>query len=114
MSINVSMSLFYVKKKLHAENIYRWNDVWNSLRNNTGGGSGGVGGRDETSLVMSTVCPLCLQVLYPQIQLTADWKYSRKKKFQKVPKSKSWICHIGNYLNSIYIVSGIISELEMT
>ena len=35
------------------------------------------------------------------------------KKFQKVPKSKSCICLLtGNYLHSIYIVLGIISNVE--
>ena len=31
--------------------------------------------------------------MHPQIQETADWKYSEKKKSQKVLKSKTWICH---------------------
>lgn len=40
-------------KKLHTENIYRWN-VWGFLQNNTGKECGGVWGRDETSLVISS------------------------------------------------------------
>lgn len=36
------------------------------------------------------------------------------KSFQKVPKSKTCICCVpGNHLQSIYIASGIISNLEM-
>ena len=37
----------------------------------------------------------------------------KKKKFQKVPKSKISIYHSSNYLHSIYIVLGIISNLEV-
>ena len=43
-----------------------------------------------------------------------------EKKFQKVPKSKTWIFRISNYLHwtynclhNIYIVLGITSNLEM-
>ena len=40
-----------------------------------------------------------------QIQQAKDWKYSRGKKFHKVPKSKTWICPLtGNHLHSTYIV----------
>ena len=35
------------------------------------------------------------------------------KFFQKVPKSKTWICHASNYLHSIHIVLSIIRNLEM-
>ena len=37
-------------------------------------------------------------------QPTADQKYSGKNKFQKVPKSKTQICHTGNNFHSPYIV----------
>ena len=41
----------------------------------------------------NTVGPPDPWVPYPQIQPNMDWKYSEKK-FQKVPKSKTWICHM--------------------
>ena len=38
----------------------------------------------------------------------------QKKKFQKILKSKTWICLApGNYLHIIYTVLSIISNLEM-
>ena len=44
-----------------------------------------------------------LWVLHPQIHLRADWKYSGKK-FQKVPKNKTWIfLSTSNYLHIIWI-----------
>ena len=46
-----------------------------------------------------------------QIQPTTDGKYLGKK-FQKVTKSKT-LSRAGNYLYSIYIVLGIINNLEM-
>ena len=56
------------------------------------------------------------------IQLMVDGKYlkKKKKKFQKVPKYKikshhtrNYLHGIYNYLDSIYIVLGITSNLEM-
>ena len=44
------------------------------------------------------------------VNSTAGWKYL---KFLKVPKSKIWTCHTLAHLHSIYIVSGIISNLEI-
>ena len=44
--------------------------------------------------------PLHLQVPHPQIQPNLNWKYIFFK-FQKFPKSKTWVCHI---LATIYIV----------
>ena len=51
-----------------------------------------------------------LQVLYPWIQPTTNWKYS-KKNFRKFQKAK--LEFASNYLHSIYILLGIISYLEM-
>ena len=41
-------------------------------------------------------------------------KILRKKKLQKVPQCKIWICCSGNYFYSICFVLGIISNLDMT
>ena len=38
------------------------------------------------------ISSLCAWVLSPQIRPATDQKYLEKKKFQKVPKSKLWIC----------------------
>ena len=59
-------------------------------------------------------------VPHRQIQPNADSKYLQKE-FQKVPKSKTWICCMQAtmfiifilYLHSIYLVLGTISNLEM-
>lgn len=50
---------------------------------------------------------------YPLIQLTTNQKYLDKK-FQKDPKGEICICFApGSYLHSVYIVFGIINNLEM-
>ena len=52
-------------------------------------------------------------VPHPLIQPRVGWKYSGKKNFHKVSKSKTWIC---NTLATIYIaltLLDIISDLEM-
>ena len=56
------------------------------------------------------VSPPYPQVLHPWIQPTMDQIYSKKssKKFQKAT-----LPHTSNYLHSIYIVLGIINDLEM-
>ena len=53
-----------------------------------------------------------LRTVSPWIQPTSDEKYFGKEKFGKVSKSKTWTCLAGNYLYSIYIVLGTISNLE--
>ena len=50
----------------------------------------------------------------PGIQPNLDQKYSKKKKIQKVPKKQNLnFPRAGNYLYSVYIVLGIVSNLEM-
>ena len=47
-----------------------------------------------------------------QIQTTGDWKYA--KKFPKSSKKQNLnLSSTNNYLHNIYIVLGIISNLEM-
>ena len=65
---------------------------------------------------------LCAVAFYPQvphlqIQLTTQWKYSKKKEKENVRKyqKQTEICSCdGNYFYSIYIVSSTISNTEMT
>ena len=56
----------------------------------------------------NTVCPL-----YLWIQPTTDQKYSKKQKNSESSKKQNSHCEPSNYLHSIYIVLGIISNLEM-
>ena len=59
-------------------------------------------------LQMHTVRPPWSQVLHLRVNQLQDQKYSGKNKFQKVPKSKTQICHTGNHFHSPYIVLGFI------
>ena len=67
----------------------------------------------------SIVGPPYPQVPHPQMQPTADWKYSGEKSSRKFHKAISWNCHVLaiiyiafiRYLHSIYIALGIISNL---
>ena len=52
---------------------------------------------------LSTVSSLCSQASHLWIQPTVDGKYSEKKKFQKVPKSKTNFSLTGNYSHNIYL-----------
>ena len=52
---------------------------------------------------------LYLQAAHPQSESITDQKYL-KKKFQKVPKSKTWICYAPS---TIYIVSALYLQLPM-
>ena len=66
-------------------------------------------GQRKWSNTDTVSCPY-LWPLHLWIQPTTGWKYL---KFLNVPKSKIWTPHTLDHLRSIYIVSGIISNLEM-
>ena len=59
--------------------------------------------------------PLHPQVIIPRIQSTAEEKYLREEILESSRKQNLSLshAHAGNYLYSIRIVSGIISNLEM-
>ena len=61
----------------------------------------------------NTVGPSYPQVLHLRIQPTLDWKYFLKQNSRKYQKAKLEFAKLANYLHSIYIVLGIISNLEM-
>ena len=52
----------------------------------------------------STVRPLYLWVLHPQIQPTKDQKYSEEKNSRMFQKAKLEFATASNYLHSIYII----------
>ena len=53
---------------------------------------------------------------YPQVLHSVEHPHLQNKDILKLPKvlnGKTWICHTGNYVHSIYIVLVIISNLEV-
>ena len=70
----------------------------------------------STETIRNTAAPLYLHVQHPHIQPNKDWKYLERK-IQKVPKKKKkktlQLLYTQNYLHSIHILFGIISNLEM-
>ena len=62
---------------------------------------------------ISTFGPLYPQVLHRWIQPTMDRKYLGKKILESSKKQNLNLSQTSSYLYSIYIVLGIISNLEM-
>lgn len=57
--------------------------------------------------------PPVSKVLPPQIQPIVDWKYSEKEIPESSKKQNLNLLHASNYLHSIYIVLGVVSNLDM-
>lgn len=55
----------------------------------------------------------CLRVLHLQIQPTGVKIFRGRKKIQKTPKAKVEFAKPPNHLHNIYIILGIIGNLEM-
>lgn len=64
-------------------------------------------------VVKDSVLSLLWLVLNPWPRNFCVQRIGQRKKKSKVPKNKTWFCYTRNYLHSIYIVLGIISNLEM-
>ena len=115
----------FVKKKLHTENIYRWNDVLDSLQNNTGVGGGA--GWEKCGVGMKAawlwewynpyICRFCiLRSNLPQTENSQEKNSGKfqKAKFEFATLATIWIAFtLYLQLHSIVMVLGIICNLEM-